>query len=818
MRGAAPAFLIVLLVLAWPAAAETFRLRSGEHADFSRLVLDDLPVGSSWTLGRAGPEYELRLALEGAGFDIGQVYRLIPKTRLLSLEDAGQSTLRLRVAENHHAIAFETEARSLVIDIRAGPPPAGSRFEDPVEPQSAPVLGSGPAGASYRPAARPPPRLELFWGGGLATDGSDASPPPAVSPLAPSLPDPRVVQAEADLMMQLGRAAAQGLVEIDVPDPRVQFVQPPTAEPPPPEPPVAEPPVAESGAESAAQSPEPSEQAPASPATMAAADPAAPTDPAGHLAIHSETSIDRAMADEAEMPGVTSDGEACLPSAAVDIATWGDERAFSEQLADAQALLLGEFDQPVPAAVEQLVKLYLYHGFGAEARVTAAAFGLEGDSAALLLTLAEILDDGQGRQPGPLAGMTDCDTAAALWAVMAEPLIPPGTTVDHGAVLRAFSALPLHLRRALGPGLVERFIEAGAPDTARAIRDAILRAAGDHGPGLQMIDARLDLALGDSSGAEAALGAVIEDDGPLGPEALILLIDTHLAEGRPVPPPLTEAAAALAFEHRDAPLGRALARVQVLGLASTGAFAAASDELARAGPRWAAEERREVARELARMLTDWPDDAAFLARYFADRELFDRADPPVDLRLDVAGRLLEAGFAAEARQALGPARMVAEGRMIAARAALMERDTSQALALLAGMVGAEPAALRAEALGLAGDHAAAAEAYRRAGLPERAAAEQWRAGDWEAVRGSGTEPQRAVLALDPLQEAPGTEAPPPPEDPVSLAGVQTLLEASRAARGAWSALLAEPGPAGVGASPGIGQTAPVAPAPSGSGS
>ncbi|GGH58716.1 hypothetical protein GVY41_14390 [Frigidibacter albus] len=801
MRGAALAWLIALLGLSGgPAAAETFRLRSGEHANFSRLVLDDLPEGGSWTLGRAGSEYELRLALEGAGFDTGQVYRLIPKTRLLSLEDAGQSTLRLRVAENHHAIAFETETRSLVIDIRAGPPPAGSRFEDPVEPQSAPVLASAPAGTSYRPAARPPPRLELFWGGGLATDGSDASPPPAVSPLAPSLPDPRVVQAEADLMMQLGRAAAQGLVEIDVPDPRALVVPSADAAP-----------VEEDGAaQSAAEGPEPSGQAAPAAAKMAEAAPAAPSDPAGHLAVHSETSIDRAMADQSEKPGVTSEGETCLPATAVDIAAWGDDRAFSEQLADAQTSLLGEFDQPDPAAVERTVKLYLYHGFGAEARATAAAFGLKGDSAALLLTLAEILDDGHADRPGPLAGMADCDTAAALWAVMAEPRITPGATVDHGAVLRAFSALPLHLRRALGPGLVERFIEAGAPDTARAIRDAILRAAGDHGPGLQMIDARLDLARGDSAGAEAALGAVIEDDGPLGPEALILLIDTHLAEGRPVPPPLTAAAAALAFEHRDSPLGKPLARAQVLGLASTGAFAAASEELARTGPRWAAEERRVVARELARMLTDWPDDAVFLARYFADRDLFDRADPPVDLRLDVAGRLLDAGFAAEASLALGPARMVAEGRMIAARAALIERDTGQALALLAGMVGAGPAALRAEALGLAGDHAAAAEAYRRAGLPERAVAEQWRAGDLEAVRGSGTEPQRAVLALDPPQDTTGTEASPAPDDPVSLAGAQALLEASRAARDAWSALLAAPGPVTTvpGALPGPGDAAP----------
>ncbi|MDP3341326.1 hypothetical protein [Frigidibacter sp.] len=804
MTGASFARIVALLlvVLAAPAAAETFRLRSGEHADFSRLVLDDLPAGTSWSLGRAGTTYELRLALEGAGFDAGQVYRLIPKTRLLGVEDAGGGALRLRVAADHHAIAFETARGALVIDIRAGPPPAGSRFEQPVDPPQAPTPAVASAG--YRPVVEPSPRLEVFWPGGVgpvAVDlAQDPSPPAAAPPLAPSLPDPRVVQAEADLMMQLGRAAAQGLVEIEVPDPREMVGRPEILAPW-----ADDEAQGDAGTTAEAETQLTTEQ-PSPPAATSPPDPSAQPDPAGHFAIHAETSIDRAMADEAEIPGVTSEGEACLPDAAVDLAGWGDTRAFSEQLSDAQASLLGEFDQPDPAAVERLVKLYLYHGFGAEARATAAAFGLEGESADLLLTLAQILDDGHARGPGPLARMADCDTAAALWAVMAEARIAPGATVNHGAVLQGFSALPLHLRRALGPGLVQRLIEVGAPDAARAVRDAILRAAGDHGPGLQMIDARLDLALGNSAAAETELGEVVKSDGPLGPEALILLIDSHLREGRPVPPPLTEAAAALAFEHREAALGPALARAQVLGLASVGGFAAASEELARAGPRWDPGARRAVARELVGMLADWPDVSVFLARYFADRELFDRADPPVDLRLDVARRLLDNGFAVEARQALGPGRMVAEGRMLAARAALVERDASQALALLAGMVGAEPAALQAEAHSLAGDHAAAATAYRRAGLPDEAAAEQWRAGDWQAVRSSGTDPQRAVLALGPPDDVAGAAVTPLPEAPVSLAGGQALLEESRSARDAWSALLAAPGPGAPGQMAGAAAT------------
>ncbi|AMY68036.1 hypothetical protein [Frigidibacter mobilis] len=416
---------VLLSVLAAPASAETFRLRSGEHADFSRLVLDGLPADVSWALGRAGSEYELRLALEGAAFDAGQVYRLIPRSRLLAVEDVGGAALRLRVAANHHAIAFRTGSGALVIDIRAGPPPAGSRFEQALDQQGAPTPAPAVEGVGYRPVVEPSPRLEVFWRGGLgaAADSAPSAPPlPSAStlPLAPTLPDPRVVQAEADLMLQLSRAAAQGLVEIDVPDPR-RPIGPTTPGAP-----------DTSAAAAEAETQPATEQAGVPPPEMSQAGPPGEPAPAGHFAIHAETSIDRAMANTIERPAVTSAGETCLPNAAVDLAAWGDARPFSEQLADAQVSLLGEFDRPDPTAVERLVKLYLYHGFGAEARASAAAFGLQGDSANLLLTLAQILDDGHARAPGPLAGMADCDTAVALWAVLAEPRIAPGATVNHG--------------------------------------------------------------------------------------------------------------------------------------------------------------------------------------------------------------------------------------------------------------------------------------------------------------------------------------------------------------------------------------------------
>ena len=49
-------FLAIMTISAGGAAAETARVYSGEHADFTRLVIE-LPAQGDWTLGRTPMGY-----------------------------------------------------------------------------------------------------------------------------------------------------------------------------------------------------------------------------------------------------------------------------------------------------------------------------------------------------------------------------------------------------------------------------------------------------------------------------------------------------------------------------------------------------------------------------------------------------------------------------------------------------------------------------------------------------------------------------------------------------------------------------------------
>lgn len=91
------AFLFVTLV-AGIAEAAVVTVKSGEHADFSRLVLF-LPRGAEWQLEEA--ERAVTVSLPGPAshrFEVSGVFELIPRDRIAGLLQTDGN--RLRVALN----------------------------------------------------------------------------------------------------------------------------------------------------------------------------------------------------------------------------------------------------------------------------------------------------------------------------------------------------------------------------------------------------------------------------------------------------------------------------------------------------------------------------------------------------------------------------------------------------------------------------------------------------------------------------------------------------------------------------------------------
>lgn len=570
--------LLFLICLATPAAAQTIRVTTGEHDTFTRLVLS-LPQGAEWEFGTTDDGYAFRLPGRIPRWEIGSVFDRIPRDRLASITvDPDGSSLRLVLGCACHALPFEFRPGVIVIDLRDGQPPAGSAFEQRLDTAASVVE---PPPAAPRPRPRPTVAPAFDWVR-LALDESGPALSQAPStPALPSLPDPAMQALQAELLEGFARAASEGLID-----------------------PVTRPPA------SGTQSTRPA--------------PTAPT-------LRIGASLD-ARTGLSPPRGIAASGADCPATDSLQLEDWGTSAPVSVQFAAAMADLVGEFDQPTEEAVARAVRFHLFLGFGAEGRALLAAFPIDHPDRLYWLSLGRILD-GDPDPQGAFRGLAGCDGPAALWATLADPTLPD-REVDKKALLRTFSSLPAHLRRLVGPPLIDRFLQADDRATASTLNDMLGRLPGPPDARQQIAAARLADSLGSAPQAQTMLEEVLADPGPAQAEALVALVDLHLAEARPLPPTVAQSLEAFLSEPSDSTGISPLARAHVLSLALSGqfdrAFAALPAAPTAQGDLWS-------------LLAKGPDEAILLHAIGADPTPFAEG-----IRTQIAERLAALGFPQEA--------------------------------------------------------------------------------------------------------------------------------------------------------------------------
>jgi hypothetical protein len=804
--------MLSLLLAPQPAGAETVRVLSGEHPGFTRLAFV-FEAPTAWRFGRVDPGadaeggqgaangegarfYELRLERAGIDLDISQVFRRAPRTRLSDLETRGD-VLRLIVAPGHRAVPFDLRPGAMAIDIRTGPPPPDSPFEQRLAPEptarsQAPTLPASSADTKLRAPEREGAPSGAYWSDWAeflwrraGPDGSAVGAGPAraaiMSAAAPGTLDAAVRDTAPGPKPQTPGAAARGVDMLEglapfafdpfdggvsrEPDdtgpsaalhgPRRAAATPGSA----PDIPVADTAraralILEQVARAASQGlivitgPDLSAFADTGPNT----DPRASTAEHDQLNVRAQTSMDRdgfARVRHA-LRGLDA---GCAEPEAFDIAAWGRGREPAGLIAEGRLALLGEFDRVRSGAVAELARRYLYLGFGAEAAALIRSFPGAVADEALFLSLAAIMDGRLPTEGSLLPGLTRCDSAAALWALLSRAPDAQAPDLNVAAALRSFSDLPGHLRAYLASPVVERLIAHGRIDAAASVRNAVDRLAGDAPGGTELLEARIALEAGAVAGdmfpqAEERLLSVIGDGGPDTVPALLLYLDERLARGLPVTAVFAEQAATLAFEHRNAAEGPALRRAEILARAAAGDFPAAFDALERARA-WA--EGRDVEATTPDVLTPLFDlvarapDVAFLNHTLALQEA-DAAALATETAARISLRLLDLGFPAEARRlrlALGEAD--SDTRLFLAQADLDLGQPRQALQAIAGMEGVEADRLRARALADIGAAAEAARIFSETGDDENAAHSAWLAQDWAAYRGLRSDARSVAL-------------------------------------------------------------------------
>ncbi|MDA9207974.1 hypothetical protein N9O61_03720 [Octadecabacter sp.] len=669
--------LALILLMPIPAFADVVSIRSGEHEDFSRLVLS-IVDGTSWSIDQIDEGYRLFLDGHTDGFDISEVFERIPRTRLEGLEQVKQDSLDLQLSCACSIETFLWRSDRLVLDIIDAEEMASG-----VEPV---LMTVSPDLVMLQSDDLVVPDVSEFIGGLSLTDFR----------VTPQIVDQNTSEqvnlSEAALLEGIARAASQGFLV-----PNLQNL-----------------------------SVEPMENA-------ERVEPKSEPLPLEQMEFYSDSplpGVDISTALDRNLEGLGSAllgsmGQSCLPAELFEIENWGDGTGLYEQVAALSDVLAGEFGEEPVEAETDLARLYLHFGFGAEALVALSITQTASQSRQVLIELASLFDERETSFP-LLASQRHCETAGAFWAFIAMPQ-KPETNPQANDIMKAFFQLPQPLRGHIAPRLSEAFLAAEMPDRA----DQVLRSTGgsdaEHDPDVQAARAFVAEQNNDPKEALALLSDQANDSARLSPRAAIRLVNLKLDSGEVPTEPDLILLQALAVEFDGHNVSDELRTTEALGWAARGEFGRALG-IVEGG---SVEADEQIVDAIYLQLVESGSSGVFL-----DLALNERPDDLSDITENaIARRLIQIGFSDHALQIMtgsGSRTQAAERRYLRAEASLNLEDYLQAIDVLQGMTDERSRSLRAAAYSGLGDYRNAIEALdagENASTPNL----QFRAEAWERL-------------------------------------------------------------------------------------
>lgn len=602
-----------------PALADPVPVRSGEHDGFSRLVLD-MPERLEWVSRPRDDGISIGFPDRELQFDVRRVFDRLTRGRLSAIAaPKGRGQLDLTFGCTCEAKVFWHSQSMLVVDIIDRTITVETLPEQPRDLESMRLTGNEVLPSAARALS---PAAAMTAAQIHVEDAVETAP-------VEDTAEAGLSAVRRTLLEEMARAAKQGLLAPSAKRPSAAM-QPATLAP------------------SVASLPEGREPRIDDRTTS-------PHPPVSHMNLRAQAGVDHARGDRFQRDRTEGARTACLPDHLLDVPDWGQDLPFHAQVGALHNRLSQEFDIFDPSVILQLARLYVYFGFGLEARQVAMLGRAPTDEMQILLELAAVMD-----QPGPplstprLRLDIGCHGVSAVWAALAHDILPKDQLLDHEAILRGFAALPEHLRRYLGPGLARRLLDAGHRETSDMILRGIRYMDPSGMPGKGLAAAELAIAGGDSEQAEVALQEAVDQNAELSAEALLTLIDQRLSEGRAVPYDSAQLAGAYFQEHRGTGFGQRLGRGYLTALAASEAFTEAFSEFDRVAADFSPQMTSETRQDLVRLLTRTAGDFDFLRHVIAGHAGAPRAISP-ELASDMAKRLMRLGFAEEAQGFLSAA-------------------------------------------------------------------------------------------------------------------------------------------------------------------
>jgi hypothetical protein len=343
-------------------------------------------------------------------------------------------------------------------------------------------------------------------------------------------------------------------------------------------------------------------------------------------------------------------------------------------------------------------------------------------------------------------------------------------------VARSFSSYPPEIRRLLGPRLVEAYLEAKDIPTATALSEAVLRAPGDAGPEVVMMQADMARALGHVGEAEAKLEPLASAPGPASTDALVDLVEHRAMLGQTVSEEEVITLESALKEREGSPDEERYRTALVLAKAASGDYDSAFAET----------QDPDTLRSIWRLLAQAGGDTPLLNH----ATLADGQAAPEVARNSaglIADRMLMLGLGDQAARWIELAPDAPD--LLQARVALANGEAERAMELVKDDGSEQALHLKAQALVYLGDQVGAAKVYEELGKSDQQWSALSAAQSWDEISKNGPDQWKSVAGIVTGEATPTA----PPVDPLQpdgpLAQDKRLVDESATTRDAITNLL-----------------------------
>ena len=591
-------WLTILIAASVQVSAAPVLVRSGEHADFTRLVMR-LPPGTTWVSEPL--EGSITLTFDGVvdGFETSRVFEVIPRTRIREITSSANS-IDIIFSCKCEAKIFLEAGNYLVVDVSEAnkQPSVQTRDEDPRPRTAVSSFGYG----------------DLIWGqpdDSLNAEGEKQSSEIDTDfPAVPNLPSYEQ-SMRPHLLSAIGNAASRGVLRMKSSPQKARDT-------------LME---MHRAADEETEGNRPERH------------PREPSVPADHVKISSSSEL----APTEEPSNLSMSGDNCPRSEILSFSQGELNASFSEQVGLLRSTLYDSRDRLHEESVQDLARLYLKFGFGAEARATISLAPTLIQQNLALLGVADVLEDRAKVDLFVFAGFEGCDSDWALWSFLASGEVGDDRVVNDTAILRALTALPEHLRNALARRVSDKFLELGKTEAAAlALRNLQNMGHLERGsPNLTEVN--ILRAQQENAHTVSLLSELANSSTRDSPLALIELVREAVDKEQVLNSDLALLADTYAFEFRDSPLGMEMLETQVLASALSGQFKKAFTLFYRIPADIPAVLSRSLLSDVFGMLVRQPDDIVFL-EFALSKTLSDDLGSEFLLRDRIAKRLIALGF------------------------------------------------------------------------------------------------------------------------------------------------------------------------------